>query len=248
MKFKIVFAVFFLVGKTMADSAPINPAEIIKNAITARGGKDFIQRHAMVHMLGDGTQFQGGEEIPVNIERWNVPPDRQKTIFTRMHSGRSKTTIVILNKEQAWIKRGSQPAETLGTIDFDDLKAQASLSQYTLLFPLLEDKEIELRVVEEAEKDGEDCWYLLVRRKGVSDTTLAFSKKTSFLKTLRYTFRDENGETIVQAIYSDYRKIGEGFVAHKQETYENSLLTSHLEVKKITPIKDLDEKLFAKPE
>ena len=248
MKSLLSFTLILFVGKAMADPAPPKPEEIIKRAIDARGGKDVLQRYAMAHLIGEGTRYKDDKKTTVKIERWNAPPHRQRTVFVETERGRTTTTIVVLDKDRAWIKHEGQPTEAVGAVDLADLKAQAGTGQYTLLFPLFEDPEIKMSMSADQVKDGELCWCVLVRRKGMPDTTLAFSKKTYLLKAEYHTTKDEDGEQLIEYLYSDYRKIDGGLVAYQQETYEDSRIVARFETKKLTPIKHLDEKLFAKPE
>jgi hypothetical protein len=234
-------------GSTDDDPALEKARLIIRQAITAKGGKERLERLQAWHIryeerfFGDGKESKetgdAFEHLAKGRARYEVAPDH----------------VTVVNGDRGWIKKGDKvdamPAGQLAGFQ-EYLKGKEAI---LTLLPLLTD-EWQLASVGEKDIDGSPADAIHVMRKGGWTATTYWDKKTHLLVKAEYAHKrlDEPDEakrkaTIRVSVFKDHRPYA-GLLFHtKVEAFSGGRRTGEVVFSAVEISERLSDALFGEP-
>lgn len=230
--------------ETAIDPKAIQAAKpIVEDALKAKGGKAKLAAITAFKMIAAGTTTIQGQQVPVEVERLYVLPDKMRLDATLM--GRIKVTIAAAGKG-GWQLAPDQSGQKMQLVDIGG----GDVAQ--LDFERWRDPElILLKAADPANKaylaadetlDGRPHSVVKLRSPQGVELVLFIDKKSKLIS--RMSFNDGGAQQ--NDDFSDYKTVDGVQVAHKRHS-TGGRNTTKLEIKSIDLNPKWDAKLFAKP-
>jgi hypothetical protein len=222
---------------------------IVAKAIEAQGGEAKVSKLRTMRIKVEGTTdlVPGQPNLPFTVEDTWQMPDRYKTESSFQLMGKKFTQTQAIDGNKGWIQADGQvqdmPKDALA-----EMKEQRYAEDLDRL-RLLDEKGLELSVLDEIKVEGKPAVGVLVKSKGHRDVKLYFDKATGLLVRREQQVLDSlSGKEVQQAVvFSDYQE-QDGLKLYRQIVVlrnEKKLLTG--KVTKVEFFEKLNAKVFAKP-
>lgn len=237
------------ITKSLAAPAPPTDAkslaaarQVLTEALAAKGGKARLSAIKGLRMVATGTTKVQGQELPVEIERVFVVPDKMRIEATI--AKQFKVTIGVDGKtgwQQQPTQSGAvQTAEFKGK-EIDQAQFEAWREPELILLKA-SDPAAKVAPAKDDTIDGKPHVAVRLASPYGPELTLFIDKKTKLIS--RITFEDQG---VVQSEeFSDYKDVGGIKVAHKRSSRGQGRVTE-LELSKLEWDPKIDPALFEKP-
>jgi outer membrane lipoprotein-sorting protein len=237
------------ITKPLAEPAPATDAkslaaarQVLTEALAAKGGKAKLAAIKSLRMTATGTTKVQGQELPVEIERVFVVPDKMRIEATI--AKQFKVTIGVDGKtgwqQQPTQSGGVQTAEFKGK-EIDQAQFEAWREPELILLKA-SDPAAKVAPAKDDTIDGKPHVAVRLASPYGPELTLFIDKKTKLIS--RITFEDQG---VVQTEeFSDYKDVGGIKVAHKRSSRGQGRVTE-LELSKLEWDPKIDPALFEKP-
>jgi zinc protease len=216
--------------------------QILTEALVAKGGKAKLGAIKSLRMVATGTTKIQGQELPVEIERVFVVPDKMRIDATL---AKQFKVIVGVDGKSGWQQAPTQDGKTQ-TVEFQGKDVeQAQFEAWRepeLLLIKATDKDAKIAPARDETIDGKPHAAVRIASPQGPAVTLIIDKQTKSIS--RVTFEDQG---VVQTEeFSDYRDVGGIKVAHKRSSTGQGRVTQ-LEVSKVEWDPKIDAAIFKKP-
>ena len=223
--------------------------KVIDEALAAKGGKARLAGLKALKMSATGATTMQGQNVPVDIERVFVFPDKMR-IDATIKPPRAPANVVVsigVSGETGW-QRGPDPktgdyavAEITGaglaTIDFERWR------EPELILLKASEPTAKLAAAADDTIDGKPQAVIKLRAPAVDvEVTMYIDKKTKLITRMSYS----DSGSMETDDFADYRDVGGLKIAHKR-TSGGSGRSTTLEVKTVELDPKIDPAVFAKP-
>lgn len=177
--------------------------EIVDKAIKAHGGADALAKVKMFTRNDKGEIAMGGQSAPFTRETIVSLPDKCRWAFV-VESGTTKNPVTcVLNGDKGW-RLGGGATQELKKQEIDDFREDAFVSWLSTLVPL-KDKDITLKVIDNAKIGDDPVLALSVSSKGHGDVKLYFDKTNHLLLKAERAAKEAGIAFTKDYLYSDYK-------------------------------------------
>jgi hypothetical protein len=213
-------------------------ASLIEKYVAAIGGKEALSSVKSLTVSGSMAIAQAG----INGDLEMVQSDG-KMLMTINLPGIGQQTIGF-NGEVAW-----QDAELTGPqlIEggmLEDLKFQAKIDGYSDAAKYFDS----LETVKETEFEGETAYEVVAKKKGTSDKTLFFSKKSGLIIGSSGEQQSDFGTMNITTVISDYKKVGNIMMSHRATQKLPNGMAVEMSMNEIKVNEPIPAEKFALPE
>jgi predicted Zn-dependent peptidase len=216
--------------------------QVLTEAVAAKGGRAKLAAIKSMRMVATGTTKIQGQELPVEIERIFVVPDKMRIDATL---AKQFKVIVGVDGKSGWQQAPTQQG-TVQTVEFKDKDIeQAQFEAWRepeLILVKATDKDAKIAPAPDETIDGKPHAAVRLASPYGPELTLYIDKKSKLVG--RISFQDAG---IVQTEeFADYKDIGGIKVAHKRSSTGQGR-TTQLEVAKVEWDPKIDSAIFKKP-
>lgn len=215
--------------------------QILTEAIAAKGGKAKLAALEGLRMVAKGTTQIQGQQLPVEIERVFLVPDKMRIDATL--ANQFKVTVAVDGKrgwQHAPGQDGKMQVVEFEGKDIEQAQFEAWREPELLLLKALE-PDAKIAPARDETIGGAPHAVIKVTSPYGVDVTLYINKKTKLVS--RITFAEAGVQT---EEFSDYKDVGGIKVAHKRKSTGQGRVTE-LEITKVEWNPKADAQLFAKP-
>jgi len=239
----------------VAPEQPVDPKavtaarKVIDEALAAKGGKAKLAGLKALKMTATGATTMQGQNVPVDIERVFVFPDKMR-IDATIKPPRGPASVVVsigVSGEAGW-QRGPDPkngayvvaditGSGLATIDFERWREPELI--------LLKASQPTAKLTPVADETIEGRPHAVIKLRapvGDVEVTMYIDKKTKLITRMSYS----DSGSMETDDFADYRDVGGLKIAHKR-TSGGSGRSTTLEVKTVELDPKVDLAVFAKP-
>jgi hypothetical protein len=156
--------------------------------------------------------------------------------------------VQVYNGKKGWASMLGQTMEVEGD-QLDEMKEEAYSNYLEQLYPLLHEKQFELKAVEGDKVDDKPTVGVKVISKGHKDMTLYFDKDSGLLVKSRKKSKDPNAGQEVEAetYYKDYKEINGVKQSMKQLLKHDGKKFLEAEITDMKLLDKIDPSTFEKP-
>jgi hypothetical protein len=221
---------------------------VIEKAVKAQGGEDNLKKFPAARVKAKGSMELMGVEIEFSLDSSVQNPDKFRNDINLEVMGQKITIVQVYNGKKGWQSMLGQTMEVEGD-QLDDLKEEAYGNYLEQLFPLLHDKQFELKAVDGEKVDDKPTDGVKVTSKGHKDVTLFFDKDSGLLVKSRKKSKDPNGGQEVEAetFYKDYKEVNGTKQSMKQLLKHDGKKFLEAEVTDMKLMDKIDASTFDKP-
>lgn len=246
-----VLAVLIFNGALSAGGKAEDPSArevraVLAKAIKAMGG-DKLKTIRGLGWKGKMTTDVGGTEIAISLDAMSLDGDRHRIEGELTVNGQANTVLLVLNKGKAWVKGGNDKVNDIPQKDAVKARDIFFAARLPHLLGTLTGKVFNLSHLGEIKVNDSPAVGLRISRKGYSDMTLFFDKKTRLPVKAGFRFNDGQKEYDVDVHYTDYREVA-GCQLFSTITYRGDGKEFRMELTDQRPRDDLDDSTFARPE
>ena len=223
--------------------------KIVDEALATKGGKAKLAAIKATHMVGSGTTAIQGQNVPVEIERSLIAPDKLKIDATL---AKQVQITVCLDGKGGW-QRGPNPKTgKIEVVDMDgDNFAAIDFERWRdpdLILLKAVDPAAKLAPAPDETIDGKPHAVVKVSSPFPSlDVSLYIDKKTKLVTRMSFTDIGPNGQRSSETDdFSEYRDVGGVKVAFKRNSTTEGRVTT-LEYSKIELDAKIDPAIYKKP-
>jgi hypothetical protein len=222
--------------------------EVIEKAVKAQGGEEKLSKFPAARVKAKGSMELMGVEIEFTLDASVQNPDKFRNDIHLEVMGQKITIVQIYNGKKGWQSMGGEAMEVEGD-QLDELKEEAYSNNLEQLYPLLHDKQFELKVVDGDKVDDKPTVGVKVTSKGHKDMTLYFDKDNGLLVKSRKKSKDPNGgqEVDAETFYKDYKDINGTKQSMKQLLKHDGKKFLEAEVTDMKLLEKIDPSTFDKP-
>lgn len=216
---------------------------LLEKALAAQGGFEKVAQLRDLYVKAQGSLFQRGEELKVEIEDWVKLPDKIRRTYKLI--GRGLEVTHIYNGAQGWVQQGAKvtdmPAELLAvmreSIEFDPLTVLWNIAREGYKFAVSGKTQVE----------GRDVQILKVTDEQGKSADFYFD--SAKFVPLRITQEEEGPEGKVQGetLFSDYRRVEGFWVPFSQKALRNKEPAAIFEVLEFKVNAGVGDEKFEKP-
>lgn len=224
-------------AKTLAASR-----QLIAEAVKAKGGAAKLAAIKGLRMTATGTTTIQGQNLPVEIERVFVVPDKMRIDATL---AKQFKVIVGVDGKSGWQLAPSQTGQMQITEFKGQDIAQAQFEAWRepeLMLLKASDKDAKLVPLPDETIDGKAHAAIKLASPMGPEVILYIDKKTKLLS--RISFSDQGSQV---EDYDDYKDVGGIKVAHKRKSSTQGRVTQ-LDITKVEWDPKIDPAIFKKPE
>ncbi|HEY0189919.1 MAG TPA: insulinase family protein [Kofleriaceae bacterium] len=232
-----------------ADPAAVAAAhKLIDEAIAAKGGRARLAAIKGLRMVASGTTNIGGQNLPVDITRTLVLPDKMRIDAVLKPAGAGKPVEVTVGATEAaaWQRAPDQKTGSYGLVDITGDQLQdigfERWREPELILLKAGDAKAQLAPAPDETIDGKPCAVVTVQTPFGIAVLLYIDKQTKLIA--RTAYRD--AKTSETDDFSDYRVLNGLKVAYKRVSSGAGRSTT-LEMKTIELDPKVDPTVFAKP-
>lgn len=216
--------------------------QLLTEAVKAKGGAAKLAAIKSLRMMATGTTTIQGQNLPVEIERVFVVPDKMRIDATL---AKQFKVIVGVDGKAGWQQAPTQTGQSQLTsfTGQDMLQAQfEAWREPELLLLKATDKDAKLAAQPDESIDGKPHAVIKLTSPMGPEVSLFVDKKTKLLS--RIAFSDQGNQV---EDYSDYKDVGGIKVAHKRKSTTQGRVTQ-LDIQKVEWDPKVDNAIFAKPQ
>jgi zinc protease len=216
--------------------------QLLTEALKAKGGAAKLGAIKSLRMTATGTTTIQGQNLPVEIERVFVVPDKMRIDATL---AKQFKVIVGVDGKSGWQQAPTQTGQSQLTsfTGQDMLQAQfEAWREPELLLLKATDKDAKLAPLPDESIDGKPHAVIKLTSPMGPEVSLFVDKKTKLLS--RIAFADQGNQV---EDYSDYKDVGGIKVAHKRKSTTQGRVTQ-LDIQKVEWDPKIDPAIFAKPQ
>ena len=234
-----LFAVLLLGGVAAAQD---KPEDVVKMAIKAHGGEAALKKFPAGTSKIAGTVVE--PKIPfAGSMAFSVPGKVRVEIVFELNGQKAATVQIINGDKVSQTENGT--ASKLSKAAAAELRESAAIQEMALLFPLLDAKQYALTGGKDAPFDGKECATIVVKAKGIKDTTLAFDKKTGLLTAMQRKGLNPTQQLVDElTTFADFKTIDGLVVPMKSKVAHDGRAFLEITVTEYKPLAKVDEKLF----
>lgn len=231
-----------------APETPVDPKslaasrQVLTEAVAAKGGRAKLAAIKAMRMVANGTTKIQGQELPVQIERVFVLPDKMRIDATLANQFK---VIVGVDGKTGWQQAPTQQG-TMQTVEFkgkDIEQAQfEAWREPELILVRATEKDAKVAPAPDDTIDGKPHAAVRLASPLGPELTIYIDKKSKLVG--RITFED--GGVLQTEEFSDYKDVGGIKVAHKRSSTGQGRVTQ-LEVAKVEWDPKIDSAIFQKP-
>lgn len=229
------------------DNPSLEPEEIIRKAIAARGGKEALERYKCYRVRLKGLIYFDAHKIRASFEY--LHRSHPKSYKSIIKSPTLAQTVVFTGKN-FWRKLNGKMIEG----NAQDLQNARFLAYKcyvcNLLFPLLDKNKFALASLPTSKIEGKDAIGVRVTSKDLSsEIHLYFDKRTKLLVKSQYLIKDKSGDELcIEEIRRDYkRQKGEPLFHSKMTKIVNAIKRFEVDLVDIEPLTEVKDSEFTKP-
>ena len=222
--------------------------ELLTKSIDAHGGKKVIEKYPAQKSTSKGTMDIGGNEISFTVERLIQDPDKLKGVIKFEVTGKEFTMVQIINGNNVSITNNGEAAEVP-----DKAKAEAidhlRLHRMTTIIPLLNEKEFEVKLLDETGKvDDKEAYILLVKckadKEGRETKLLIDTKSFLITKIQRRGVNALQEEADQEMLLTDYKKVEGIMLPMKTKILHDGKKYIELETSEVKFLEKIEAKEF----
>lgn len=216
--------------------------KILDAALKAKGGEARLRAIKALQMTGTGTTTIDGTQMPVEMNRWFLLPDRLRIDVQVDPPGDAPpaTIQISVDGSTGWQRspEGLQdiPRDELASVEFERWR------EPELILLEARDPQVTLRPMPDTDLGGKPGLTVRLSSPFGVDITLAFDKQTMLLRRMTYTISDESNVDD----FSDYRDNAGIKVAYKRVSTAGGRVTT-VNLSKVDLAAKIDPSLFKKP-
>jgi hypothetical protein len=242
----------FCGGTALAHAQEKDPARmILLKAIKAHGGEEAIMKLRVAEVkYTTWVALPGMGEGEVNVEETYQLPKQIKKVITGKFGGKDVdlTWAVIDGGKKWWYRDGGGETKVMdGNMDLE--------SQYRPYLPLeklvlvLKHKDTKLTVLGEKKEGKRVLVGLTMTPPKGGPADVYFDKETGLLAEIKHqtVFRGSDKETLQVAFLSDYKKVNDANLFHKQISINDGKKAGEVRILEVKTFEKLDDKIFAAP-
>ena len=221
---------------------------VIEKAVKAQGGEDNLKKFPAARVKAKGSMELMGVEIEFGLDSSVQNPDKFRNDIKLEVMGQAITITQVYDGKKGWQSMLGQTMEVEGD-QLDELKEEAYSNYLEQLYPLLHDKQFELKAVEGEKVDDKPTDGVKVSSKGHKDITLYFDKDSGLLVKSRKKSKDPNGGQEVEAetYFKDYKEINGTKQSMKQLLKHDGKKFLEAEITDMKLLDKIDPSTFEKP-
>ena len=221
---------------------------VIEKAVKAQGGEDNLKKFPAARVKAKGSMELMGVEIEFALDSSVQNPDKFRNDINLEVMGQKITIVQVYDGKKGWQSMLGQSMEVEGD-QLEELKEEAYSNYLEQLYPLLHDKQFELKAVDGEKVDDKPTDGVKVTAKGHKDITLYFDKVSGLLVKSRKKSKDPNGGQEVEAetYYKDYKEINGTKQSMKQLLKHDGKKFLEAEVTDMKLLDKIDPSTFEKP-
>ncbi|HUS32413.1 MAG TPA: insulinase family protein [Kofleriaceae bacterium] len=215
--------------------------QILAEALASKGGKAKIGALKALKLTATGTTTISGQNLPVDIERVFIVPDKMRIDATL--AKQFKVTVGV-NGKSGWQLAPDQTGKSQLQVFAGPDIVQAQFEAWRepeLLLLKANDKDAKLTPLADENIDGKPHAVVKLGSPYDLDVTLYIDKKSKLLS--RITFSDGGGQV---EDYADYKDVGGIKVAHTRKSTAQGRVTQ-LKIEKVEWDPKIDNAIFEKP-
>jgi hypothetical protein len=221
---------------------------LLEKAIKAHGGADNLAKQKAVVVKIKGKFYGLGEAIDYSGEISQQGLDKIRTVTDVNVMGTDFKIVRVLNGDKGWIDDPQGKREMTKEEHTEAIEAQHASAVSRLW--VLTGKEYTLSPLGGVKVGDHEAVGVLVKHKDCRDVSLFFDKKTNLLLKFETRVKDlmgGGGEMTQEALFDDYKKVGDLQVPHKLTLKRDGKLYLESETTDYQPQDKLDDSVFAKP-
>jgi hypothetical protein len=227
----------------VAAPAPQSPEEIVvKKAITAHGGEANLKKFPSGVSKIAGTVVE--PKIPfTGSMAFSVPGKVRVEMVFDLPDGKKASTVQITNGENVKQTENGKAVE-LKAAARDELRESAAIQELTQLTPLLGNK-YAVASGKDATFDGKECATIVVKAKGLKETTLAFDKKSGLLTAMQRKGVNPEQKVVDElTMFTDFKTIEGLVVPMKSKVSHDGRAFLEITVTEYKPLAKVEDKFF----
>jgi hypothetical protein len=221
---------------------------LIEKAVKAQGGEDNLKKFPAAKVKAKGSMELMGVEIEFALDSSVQNPNKFRNDINLEVMGQKITIVQVYDGKKGWQSMLGQTMEVEGD-QLDELKEEAYSNYIEQLYPLLHDKQFELKAVDGDKVDDKPTDGVKVTAKGHKDITLYFDKDSGLLVKSRKKSKDPNGGQEVEAetYYKEYKEVNGTKQSMKQLLKHDGKKFLEAEVTDMKLMEKIDASTFDKP-
>jgi hypothetical protein len=242
---------FFLGLTALALLAPTSFAEektakdVLAKALEAIGGEKTVKKYPAAVQKSKGTIQIMGMEVPFTSHEMMLEPDKMKQTITIEAGGQELKIVQVMN--------GDNVSMTIAGADMaldGDAKAEliegAMLARILNVYPLLEDKGFEVKLLGEKGKVGDkEAYVLTVSHKKLRETKLFIDAKTFLVTKLEKEGTNAEMQKCKQEwFFEDHKKTDGVTMPMKSKITHDGKAFLDVEITEIKLLEKLDKSEF----
>ncbi|MFO0803331.1 MAG: hypothetical protein U0791_09445 [Gemmataceae bacterium] len=231
-------ALLLAAGLTAAQE---KPADILQKAIKAHGGEANLKKLPAGLSKIAGTVVE--PKLPFTGSMAFSVPDKVRVEMVFEIGGQKASTVQIINGDKVSQTENGVKAKLTVAAE-NELRESAAIQELSQLFPLLGDKYV-MAAGKDGTFDGKECVTLVVKAKGLKETTLAFDKKTGLLTAMQRKGVNPSQKVVDElTVFSEFKTVEGLVVPTKSKVSHDGRPFLELTVVEYKPLPKVDDKLF----
>lgn len=224
------------------SAAQDKPEDVVKKAIAKHGGEAALKKFPA------GTSKIAGVVVEPKIPfmgsmAFSVPGKVRVEMVFEVAGQKASTVQIINGAKVSQTENGA--ATALSPAAVAELRESAAIQEISLLYPLLDAKTYALSAGKEETIEGKKCNTIVVKAKGMKDTTLAFDKESGLLTGMLRNGLNPAQKTVNElTTFSDFKTIEGLVVPMKSKVAHDGKAFLEITVTEYKPLAKVDDKLF----
>jgi len=233
-----LLAMIFVAGSSAARD---KPEDVVKKAITAHGGEAALKKFPAGTSKITGAVVE--PKLPFTGSMAFSVPGKVRVEMVFEVAGQKAATVQVINGDKVSQTENGK-ASKLTVAAEDELRESATIQEMALLFPLLE-KKYALTAGKDETIDEKECATIVVKAKGLKETTLAFDKKTGYLAAMKRKGLNPTQQVVDElTTFSDFKTIEGLVVPMKSKVAHDGKAFLEITVTEYKPLAKVDDALF----
>lgn len=232
-----------------SDTSPPNELldvrQVLDKAIEAHGGRKRIQQAQIGRMKRMGKVHLPFGTMNVSTEEYFDYPRRLRKIGIDEFAGQKNTTLLIINEQEAWMKRNDSPTQEMQSLEV------ANVSYISCIQNLIayRDGGFSLTSIGESQIEGRPSIGIRAMKDDVRLGDLYFDKSLSLLLKVRVDRPQLSSKQMgaTESLYYDHKDAKGVKIPTRLRVYEAARLVVEEEVVELEFLDKLDGGIFAKP-
>src|SRR5579864_6221828 len=221
---------------------------VIEKAVKAQGGEDTLKKFPAARVKAKGSMELMGIEIEFTLDASVQNPDKFRNDIHIEVRGQKITIVQVYNGKKGWQSMGGGEAMEVEGDQLDELKEEAYTNNLEQLYPLLHDKQFELKTVDGDKVDDKPTNGVKISSKGHKDITLYFDKESGLLVKSRKKAKDPSMQEVeAETYYKDYKEVNGTKQSMKQLLKHDGKKFLEAEVTDMKLLEKIDPSTFEKP-